>query len=348
MNFDFLKENTALLVSDFANRRYLTGFPSSYGFVLKLINKTFLFVDGRYITAAKNTVSDEIETICIKDLFLQINEILKQNKISKLFVEDTVSVAEFNNFKEKFCCEVEPSKEIVSVLQKSRSVKTDSEILNIIKAQEIAEKAFTEILNYIKVGVSEKQIANQLDFFMRDYNSEGIAFETICVSGKNSALPHGVPSEKLVENGDFITLDFGAVYNGYRSDMTRTIAVSYATDEMQNVYNTVLKAQNSAIEEIKSGITAAFVDAATRNIIKDNGYGDYFTHSTGHGVGIEIHEYPNVSFKNNDLLLENQIITVEPGIYLPEKFGVRIEDMVLVKNNSHQNLTKVAKTLIIL
>ncbi len=348
MNLSFLEKDTAILVCDFANRRYLTGFPSSYGFVLKLYNKTILFVDGRYFTAAKNTVKNEIETVCINNLFLQINDILKQNNIKKLFVENTVSVSRFNEFKEKFCCEVLASDELVLAILNARSIKSQTEIDYIKKAQEIAEKAYAEILNFIKVGVTEKQIANRLDFYMREFGSEGIAFDTICVSGKNSALPHGVPIEKTINNGDFITLDFGAVYNGYSSDMTRTVAVGFATDEMQNVYNTVLSAQKNAIETTKSGIPASNIDNAARSIITENGFAEFFNHSTGHGVGIEVHECPNISPKNNDLLLENQIITVEPGIYLPEKFGVRIEDMVLVKNNSYQNLTKVAKTLIIL
>ncbi len=348
MNFNFLTKNTAVLISDFANRKYLTNFESSYGFVLMLLNKTYLFVDGRYFTAAKNTVNSDIETVYISDLYSQINEILRQENIEKVFVEDTVSVASFNQLKENLCTEVFESSDLVRTLLNNRSVKNENEIEYVIKAQEIAEKAYLEILNFIKIGVSEKEIANRLDFLMRDYKSDGISFDTICVSGKNSALPHGVPSEKTINSGDFVTLDFGAVYNGYRSDMTRTVAVGYVTDEMKQVYDTVLLAQETAIKKVKAGVLACSIDSAARETIAENGFEEYFNHSTGHGVGIEIHEYPNISQKNNDLLIENQIITVEPGIYLPEKFGVRIEDMVLVKNNSYQNLTKVAKTLIIL
>ncbi len=345
---NFINEKTAVLVCDYANRKYITNFQSSYGFVLMLLNKTVLFVDGRYITAAKNTVAKETKTVCITNIYLQINEILKENNIEKIYVENIISVANFNEIKDNLSCEVVASNELVKSLLKNRSVKNIQEIDFVVKAQEIAEKAFYEVLNYIKVGITEKQIANRLDYLMREFGSEGISFDTICVSGKNSALPHGVPSEKTIQNGDFITLDFGAVLGGYRSDMTRTVAVGFATEEMEKVYNTVLLAQEKAINEIKTGVMASKVDTAAREYIKENGYGEYFNHSTGHGVGIEVHEYPNISPKNNEFLLENQIITVEPGIYLPEKFGVRIEDMVLVKNNSHQNLTKVAKKLIIL
>ena len=175
-----------------------------------------------------------------------------------------------------------------------------------------------------------------------------MSFDFIVVSGKNSSLPHGVPTDKVVENGDFVTMDFGAVVGGYRSDMTRTVAVGHVTDEMQKVYDTVLEAQLRAINGIKAGVTGKEVDALARDYIYGAGYEGYFGHGTGHSVGILIHESPACNMKDTTPLLENVIMTVEPGIYLPEKFGVRIEDMVVVKPNGCENITKSEKKLIVL
>ena len=205
------------------------------------------------------------------------------------------------------------------------------------------------MLDFIKVGKSEREIAAFLEYRMKIYGAEKIAFETIAVSGENSSMPHGVPTDKRVENGDFITLDFGAVINGYCSDMTRTVAVGFATDEMQQVYNTVLQAQQKVIDIVSTGVLCSEADKAARDIIEAAGYGEYFNHSTGHGVGLEIHETPTLSKKSGSIKLRaGQIVTDEPGIYLPGKFGVRIEDMLLVQKNGCKNLTKAPKHLIIL
>jgi Xaa-Pro aminopeptidase len=212
----------------------------------------------------------------------------------------------------------------------------------------MAEKAFLEVLNFIREGVTEIQIAAELEYRMKLAGSKAPSFGTIVVSGENSSMPHGVPGSRVIRAGDFITMDFGAVYNGYRSDMTRTVAVGFATDEMQKVYETVLKANLAAIEAVREGVTAASVDLAARNVIKDAGYGEFFTHSTGHGVGLEVHETPTVSFKNENKLCSGQVITIKPGIYKIGKFGVRIEDMVVVTKNGCNNLTKAEKSLIII
>ena len=203
-------------------------------------------------------------------------------------------------------------------------------------------------MKFIKVGITEKEIALELDFFMLRNGGEGLSFETIAVSGKNSSMPHGVPSEKKIENGDFITLDFGTVINGYHSDMTRTVAMGFASDEMKNVYDVVLKAQQNCLDNIKAGVSCKDGDEFARSIIRNAGYGQYFTHSTGHGVGVEIHEYPNLSIYSDSVLQAGNIVTVEPGIYIPEKFGVRIEDMALITEKGCTNLTKASKDLIIL
>ena len=183
---------------------------------------------------------------------------------------------------------------------------------------------------------------------MLGHGAEALSFETIAISGANTSKPHGVPTEKKVEKGDFVTMDYGAVVNGYHSDMTRTVAVGSINDEQRRVYNTVLEAQFATLEIIKSGLKCSDGDKAARDVITEAGYGDFFRHSTGHGVGIEIHEKPNLSPKSVATLRPGNIVTVEPGIYIPEKFGVRIEDMALITENGCENLTKAPKELIIL
>lgn len=352
LKLDFLKEyfenDSAVLICDNVNRRYISGFDSSLGYLLICEKEIYLFVDGRYITAAKSSVKDGINVILLEDIYEQINSLLSNNAIKNLFLEASLSVTNFVGFKKNIKFDIECSTKLCEDFLVARSVKDKYEIEKTIQAQRIAEEAFVEVLNYIKVGISEKDIALELDYLMRKKGSEGVSFDTICVSGVNSCLPHGVPTDKKIECGDFITMDFGAVCEGYHSDMTRTVAVSYVSDEMAKVYDTVLNAQIAAIKAVKKNVSCKDVDKAARDVINEAGYGEYFSHSTGHGVGLEIHEYPNLSVKSKKMLKTGQIVTCEPGIYLPGKFGVRIEDMVVVKNISSQNLTKAAKTLIIL
>lgn len=345
---EFINDNSAVLVITDVNRRYLSGFNSSLGFLLLHGSDKILFVDGRYFTAATKAVDSDIKVVLMNNLFEQLNLFIKEQNVKRLFVESEISVGEFNNIVNKLECNVEACAQLSEALLEKRSVKDEFELESIIKAQEITEKAFDEILNYIKVGVSERDIATELEYIMKKLGSSSPAFDTICVSGANSALPHGVPCDKSIHTGDFVTMDFGAVFNGYRSDMTRTVAVSYVTDEMLSVYNTVLEAQNKAIEAVKSGALCCDIDKAARDVIDSAGYKEFFNHSTGHGVGLDIHEYPTVSAKCEKELKVGQVITCEPGIYIPEKLGVRIEDMIYVKNNCSQNLTKAAKKLIIL
>lgn len=344
----YITEKTAALIITNENRRYLTGFPSSLGYLLMTKNGNILFVDGRYFEAA-NKKAVNCEVVLIEKLIEQINEELSKRGIEKLIIETEVSVSVYESLKRKLGVKVTPSGPLTNKLYTLRSVKKRDEINSIISAQRIAEKAFADVLDFINVGKSEREIAAFLEYRMKLYGAEKIAFETIAVSGRNSSMPHGVPTEKRVENGDFVTLDFGAVINGYCSDMTRTVAVGFATDEMQQVYNTVLAAQQKVIETVSAGVLCADADNAARSVIEAAGYGKYFNHSTGHGVGLEIHEMPTLSKRAGDVKLRaGQIVTDEPGIYLPEKFGVRIEDMLLVQKNGCKNLTKAAKDLIIL
>ena len=215
-------------------------------------------------------------------------------------------------------------------------------------AQRIAERALTDILNEIRPGVTEKEIAARLQYLMLHYGAENMSFDPIVVSGPNGSLPHGVPSEKVIQSGEFVTMDFGCIYHGYCSDMTRTVAVGSVTEEMRQVYNTVLAAQKAGIEAARAGATGRAVDGAARAVIQQAGYGPYFGHSFGHGVGVEIHEGPNATPSNDKPLPAGAVISAEPGIYLPGKLGVRIEDVLYLTEGGCQNLTLAPKELLIL
>ena len=215
-----------------------------------------------------------------------------------------------------------------------------------IAAQRIAEKGFDHMLCFIKEGKTEKEIQFELDYYMLSNGAEALSFDTIALTGKNTSMPHGVPGDTAVQAGDFVLMDFGAVVNGYHSDMTRTVCVGKPTDEMREVYDIVLKAQLAGLDAVRSGITGSELDGVARKIISDAGYGECFGHSLGHGVGMEIHESPYATPSSSELLESDMIITVEPGIYLPDKFGVRIEDFVVVREDGCFNMTNAPKVLI--
>ena len=344
----YINSKTAALIITEENRRYLTGFVSSLGYLLMTEKGNTLFVDGRYFEAAQKKAVN-CEVVLMDRLTAQLNEEMGKQGVEKLLIETENTVSAANSLKKNLSAKVTPSKPLSGKLKTLRSVKKRDEVNSIIEAQRIAEKAYADVLDFIKVGKTEREIAAFLEYRMKLYGAEKIAFETIAISGKNTSMPHGVPTDKKVESGDFVTMDFGAVINGYCSDMTRTVAVGFATDEMKQVYETVLQAQKAAESAAKAGVFCRDVDAAARDIISSAGYGEYFCHSTGHGVGLEIHEMPALSPKAGELKLRaGQVVTDEPGIYLPEKFGVRIEDMLLIQKNGCKNLTKAAKDLIIL
>ena len=341
-----LAKNQGALIFTPVSRLYLSGFQSSLGYLFITKEQAVLFVDGRYIEAAKSGADKEIEVRLFTNLSEQVKEFLGEG-VKSLLVETANTVSDVRGFEKLFSKEIIPSDELENTLRSLRLVKSDYEIECVVKAQRMAEKAFDDILGFIRPGVTEIEIAAELEYRMKLAGSETVSFETIAVSGEKSSMPHGVPGERIVKSGDFITMDFGAVYKGYHSDMTRTIAVGFATDEMKKVYNTVLDANLAAIEVVCDGVLASAVDLAARNLITKGGYGKYFTHSTGHGVGLEIHEAPTVSFKNDKKLVSGQLITIEPGVYLEGKFGVRTEDMVVVTKNGCNNLTNAPKSLII-
>lgn len=220
-------------------------------------------------------------------------------------------------------------------------------INSIKKAQEITDECYLYLRTFIKEGMSEISIADRIEQFMKKKGAPP-AFDTIVVSGERSCLPHGEPTSKLLEAGDFLTVDFGCKVNGYCSDMTRTFAVSYATEEMKKVYDIVLKAQLNALDNMKAGMTCKEADSLCRDYITEKGYGEYFIHGTGHGVGLNVHEEPYLNSRYDGILEENMVVTVEPGIYIPDKYGVRIEDLAIITTSGIINLTKSEKELIII
>lgn len=339
----------ALLVTTDVNRKYLTGFASSAGAVLITPEKAWFFTDFRYIEAAQQTVTD-CAVICYDRLEKFLEQLFRENGVKKVMVEqEGTSLAQMEGMssalkKVRWINHPWLDKQLKAM----RSVKSDAEIENLRQAQTITENAFEHILGFLKPGVTEREAALELEFFMRKQGAERVSFDLIVVSGKNSSLPHGVPGDKKLESGDFITMDTGAVVGGMHADMTRTVALGPVSEEQKKIYDIVLQAQMSAIAAVKSGVRCVDVDAAARNVIKAAGYGEYFGHSTGHSVGLEIHESPAFSPRSEDVAQEGMVLTVEPGIYLPGKFGVRIEDMVLVTRDGCENLTHAKKDLIIL
>ena len=215
------------------------------------------------------------------------------------------------------------------------------------KAQEITDKAFSEVLTRIKAGMTEKQLQAELIYCLYKNGGEGLSFDPIVVSGPNTSLPHGVAGDRVIQEGDFITMDFGVLYQGYCSDMTRTVAVGYVTEEMRKVYDTVLQAQKAGLAATKPGATGREIDGAARQLITDAGYGQYFGHGYGHCLGLKVHERPSCSPGNQKPMEVNMVSSAEPGIYLPGKFGVRIEDVVIFTEDGYENITASPKNLII-
>lgn len=344
-----LTADTALLVTSEANRFYLTGFHSSAGAVLVTKEQAYFLIDFRYVEKAKSVVKS-CKVQLSSNAVVEIAELLKQNGIKQLYVEtETVSVAKLGQYKRAFeGVEILTEDTMDRLLEDMRACKSKAELDLIIAAQKLTDETFSYILERIEPGRSEKEIMLDMEFYMRKLGSEGVSFDFIVVSGKNSSLPHGVPTDKLVEVGDFITMDFGAVVGGYRSDMTRTVAVGAVSEEQRKVYDTVLAAQTASIDAIKAGLVCKDIDKIARDIIYGAGYEGCFGHGLGHGVGIEIHENPAFNTRCDKPLQVGTVMTVEPGIYIENKFGVRIEDMVYVTEQGCLNITNSPKQLIIL
>lgn len=341
-------EIDGMLVLSPAGRLYATGFPSSAGAALITKEESYFITDSRYIEAAGKAISGGIvlENTREKSISFLVEEAVQRHGIKRLgFEEDFLTVTLHGQLTSKLSCELVPA---AALLTELRAVKEPWEIEQMVKAQRIAEGALAEVLNFIRVGRTEKEIAAFLQYQMLLLGAEKMSFEPIVVSGANSSLPHGVPTDKKVESGDFITMDFGCVYNGYCSDMTRTVAVGSVTGEMDKVYHTVLEAQKAGIAAAKAGVRGCDMHNAAAKVIEDAGYGAYFGHGFGHSLGVEIHESPNASPACTTLLPAGAVLSAEPGIYLPGRFGVRIEDVIVLKEGGCDDLMLAPKELIIL
>ena len=340
----------AMLLTGEANRFYASGFHSygTDGVALVTRKRAYYFTDSRYTEAALRYVQGaEVREIGHgRGYAALLEEVVTEQHIRRMGFEDAyMTVQDHERYRKALSCDLVPATDL---LWKLRMVKDEEELEAMVAAQRIAERALEDILEEIRPGVTEKEIAARLQYLMLHYGASDMSFDPIVVSGPNGSLPHGVPSEKAIQQGEFVTMDFGCVYRGYCSDMTRTVAVGFATEEMQKVYQTVLSAQKAGIAAARGGLTGREVDGAARAVISAAGYGACFGHSFGHGVGVEIHEAPNASPMNEKPLPAGAVISAEPGIYLPGRLGVRIEDVILLTEDGCRNLTKAPKDLIVL
>ena len=344
--FEDLKINGILLSNPF-NRYYLSGFTGTSGYLIIGEDKSILITDSRYIKQAREQCVD-IEVVDQgKDIYETFLKVLDEIKINRLgFEENHITLRQFREYEKKL--EEINLVPIRGEIKRLREIKDKEEIIKIRKAAEIADGALSHILNYIKPGIREDEISLEIEYFMKRQGASAVSFDTIVASGERSSMPHGVASSKEIEFGDTVTLDFGCIYEGYCSDMTRTVFVGKAKEEIKKIYEIVLKAQTSALEMLKSGLLCKDIDACAREIITAYGYGENFGHGLGHSLGLEIHEDPAISSRSERNLESDMVITIEPGIYLEDIGGVRIEDLVLITENSYENLVKSPKEIIII
>ena len=338
----------AILLTSEANCYYATGFMGE-GIALVTRRGSWYFTDSRYTEAADKAIGDAAvirEVSREKPFSALINEALAEAGAEKAgFEEQRMTVAEHAVYSEKLHCTLTPASSLMTEL---RGSKDEEELSCMTAAQRIAEGALEQILKEIRPGMTEKEIAARLNYLMVSAGAEKTAFDTIVASGPNGSMHHAVPGMRKVREGDFITMDFGCVYKGYCSDMTRTVALGRPSDEMRNVYDIVLQAQLAGIAAAKAGVTGAVIDGAARKVIQDAGYGVYFGHSFGHSLGIDIHEAPNAAPGNDKPMPDGAVVSAEPGIYLPGKFGVRIEDVMILRPDGAQVITKAPKALLVL
>lgn len=338
-----------LLITSRPNTYYFTGFSGSTSKCLVTKDKAYLIVDFRYTIQAKEQAYAGIEVIQYSQGVLEtLNTLCLEYGVTELGIEGSdITFADHLNLQQKLQ-EVQSFKDIQEKLDRIRIVKDEHELLLIQKAVDIADKVFEEILPYLKPGVKEYEIALEMEYKMKKMGASGESFETIVASGPRSALPHGVAGMREIQTGDAIVMDFGAVYKGYCSDMTRTVFVGNPDQELKHIYDVVLKSQLAALSKARTGMNGKELDDVSRSIIYGAGYEKCFGHGLGHGVGVEIHEKPTVSPRGEETLEEGMVFTIEPGIYVEGLGGIRIEDMVCLKQNGLQILTKSTKDMIIL
>ena len=336
----------AVLLQGDVNRNYMSGFKGDESYSIITMDKAIFITDSRFTEQATQEVKDYEVREYQRPFEAFLDKIVKEFNIKKIGFEENVLTYElYNSYKEAVSCELIPLNGVIETL---REIKCEKEIEIMRKAQNIADKGFEHILKFIKPGMTEREIGLELEFYMRKLGATGLSFPSIVASGVRSSLPHGMATEKVVENGDFLTLDFGVVYDGYCSDMTRTIVIGEPNEKMKEIYNVVLKAQEAALKAVKPGISCYDLDKIARDIITEAGYGEYFGHGLGHGVGRVVHELPMVNFRSKEILKPGMVITDEPGIYIPNFGGVRIEDIILVTEDGYEVFSKSPKELICL
>ena len=338
---------SAMMVTGLVSRLYATGFESSAGVLLVTAGDAWFFTDSRYFEAAGKTISHANVRLTTKEepYAAQIKAILNENGIASVGFEDgAVTYAEYLDWKEKLETELVPVQKLIDNL---RAVKTPEDLEKMKEAQRVAEKSFQEVLPLISTEITEKQLAAELIYRFSMNGAENIAFDPIVVSGPRSSMPHGVPGDIRIGKG-FLTIDFGVRLNGWCSDTTRTLCIGEPDDEMIRIYDTVLEAQEAGIKSVRAGVSGFDVDAAARAVIEKAGYGEYFGHGFGHSLGLEVHESLKASQISEDILPAGAVISAEPGIYLPGRFGVRIEDVVYITEDGCENITSLVKTLTIL
>lgn len=333
----------AILISGYPNIFYYSGFTSEDAYLIISPERRMIVTDSRYYIQAKMEAPD-FDIVKIEDGWEKIWS--KVHEATVAFEEDSITYGTFKKIREKSSGKtfLKFQKEINA----PRSIKEPCEIELIKEAESIGDRAFSYILDFVRVGISERDVALEIEMYMKKNGATSLSFATIVASGVRSSMPHGIASDKIIEYGDLLTLDFGCIYKGYCSDMTRTIAVGKASDRAKEIYNIVLDAQTTAISGMYEGIPCAEADKIARDIIKNAGYGDNFGHSLGHSVGVEIHENPVFSPKSKDILQNGNVLSVEPGIYVEGFGGVRIEDLIAVRDGKIVNLTESPKNLIII
>lgn len=336
----------AFYVTNPENRFYLSGFSGTTGALLLCRKESFLLTDFRYTDQASQE-SPEFKVVEVSGIYSEsLFAIMKEKGLSKLGCEgDYLTYNQFLALKDKL--EGIELKAVSGLVEGLRLCKDDVEIKSIEEAVRLADEALGQVLPAIRPGVTEREVALQLEYCMRRMGADGVAFKFIVASGPRSALPHGVASAKIIREGELVTLDFGALYRGYHSDITRTVVMGRPDEKQKKIYSIVLEAQTNAIAALRAGVRASDIDRVARGIIERKNYGEYFGHSTGHGLGLCIHENPRLSSKDDTILQSGMVVTVEPGIYLPDWGGVRIEDTVLVEDNGYRVLTRSPKDKLI-
>ena len=343
------EEVNGLLLTSRYSRHYGAEYDIAEGVAIVSKKGCRYFTDSRYIEAAQKGIKGfEVIMVDREHPYTKLlNEAIAEFGITALgYEEHYLTVEEMETYESKLNVKVFIG--MNAQISGFRAVKEDWELAHMRKAQAIADKAFSEICTRIKPGMTEKELQAELIYCLYKNGGEGLSFDPIVVSGPNTSLPHGVATDRVIQKGDFITMDFGVLYNGYCSDMTRTVAVGYATEEMEKVYNTVLQAQLAGIAATRAGKTGKEIDGAARQVISDAGYGPYFGHGYGHSLGLEVHESPSPNPSNDKPMPAGAVTSAEPGIYLPGKFGVRIEDVVIITEDGCENITFSPKNLIIL